>query len=403
MKNTSPAKRSKKLVFVLGIRPDIVRSALIIKRLDRAKDIKTYLVWSGQHYDKNLKDIFFDEFSIRIPDIELGARGKTDAEIASRLISRLYPLLEKIQPDAIAFLGDTNTTVGCIAAAQLNIPIIHVEGCWHSYDWRMPEEKYRTMIDHLSDVIYTYADEYKEKGIAEGLNPKNIVVTGNPIMDILDEFYFKRKDKLDKIADNKFFSSRKIEDRNYYLMTCHRRENVEIFSSFRNIINLISKLNEHVFFPASFRTQKIIKKYNVKIPGNLVMVNPIGYEKILILLTHSKGVITDSGVLTEEASILNVPCVNMRKSVERPEVYDVGGAVKFDPEQPMKYPPEVIFMKLKKISGKKWQHKFGRKGASAKIANDIIERIRTNRVRGHLPENNHLPIKRSFREDGIKI
>src|SRR3989344_4544299 len=202
------SKKIKKLVFVLGIRPDIIRSAIIVKYLDGARDIKTYLVWSGQHYAKSLKDIFFEEFNIRKPDIELGCRGKTDAEISSKTILRLYLLLEKIKPDAVAFLGDTNTTAGCIAPAMLNIPIIHIEGCWHSYDWRMPEEKYRTIADHLADVIYTYAEEYKDRGIAEGLNPKNIIVTGNPIVEILDEFYYKKKKVLEKKATPSFFKKR---------------------------------------------------------------------------------------------------------------------------------------------------------------------------------------------------
>src|SRR6185369_5903740 len=162
----------------------------------------------------------------------------------------------------------------------------------------------------------------------------------------------------------------------YYLMTCHRRENVEILSSFKNIVKLISFTDTPIFFPASYRTQKVIKKHKITLPKNLIMVDPIGYEEMLMLLTNARGVITDSGVLPEEASILNVPCINIRKSVERPEIYDVGGAVKFDPEQFEKYPPSLIFKKLEKITGTKWQHKFGTKGASEKIAKDIIKRLR---------------------------
>ncbi len=396
-------RKIKKLVFVLGIRPDIIRSALIVKNLQKAKDIDLILIWSGQHYDKNLKGIFFDQFALKKPDIELNCKGKTDAEISSKTIAKLYPILNKMKPDAVAFLGDTNTTAGCLAAAQLNIPIIHIEGCWHSYDWRMPEEKYRTMIDHLSDVIYTYAREYKKLGIAEELNPKNIVVTGNPIIDLLDLFYFKRKHVIDKKATKKFFDEQGIKNKEYFLMTCHRRENVEIISSFKNIIKLASYTNTPIYFPASYRTQKVIKKYKIKLPKNLILVNPIGYEEILILLTHSKAVITDSGVLTEEASILNIPCINMRKSVERPEVYEVKGAVKFDPEQYKKYHPKLIFKKLETILDTIWHHKFGQKGASKKIADDIINRLRNDNIRGHLPKNSHLPIKRSFMEDGINI
>ena len=133
----------KKLVFVLGIRPDIIRASLLMKYLDNEKEIEIIFVWSGQHYSDNLKGVFFRELKIRKPNYELNCIGETDAEISSKIINKLYPILKKEKPDGVAFLGDTNTTTGCIAAAILNIPIIHIEGCWHSYDWRMPEEKYQ--------------------------------------------------------------------------------------------------------------------------------------------------------------------------------------------------------------------------------------------------------------------
>lgn len=395
--------KKKKLVFLLGIRPDIVRAVLILRYLEKAKDIDVIFIWSGQHYSSNLKGIFFKEFDLKKPDIELNCSGKTDAEVSSKIISKLYPVLDKIKPDAVAFLGDTNTTTGSLAAAMLNIPIIHIEGCWHSYDWRMPEEKFRTMVDHLSDVIYTYEEEYKERGIAEGLNPKNIVVTRNPIVDILNEFYFKQEKKLKKIGNDSFFKKRGIEKKNYYLLTWHRRENVHIDKSMKSIINLLSKSDLPVYFLASYRTQKVLKKNKIKLPKQVIMVDPVGYEELLILLTNSRAVFTDSGTLCEEASVLNVPCINIRKSTERPQVYDVLGAVKFDPDQPEKYTPEIIYKKLNKIIGTTWKQTLGDGKASERIANDLIKRLRENRLRGHLPENNHLPIKRSFMEDGIKI
>ena len=395
--------QTHKIAFVLGLRPDLIRAVLIMRYLEKAKDIKVVFIWSGQHYDYNLKGVFFKDLHVRKPDIDLGCGGDTDAKIVSQLIAKLYPALKKLQPDAVIFLGDTDTTAGCIAPALLNIPIIHIEGCWHSYDWRMPEEKYRTLIDHLSDVIYTYEEEYKQRGIAEGLNPKNIVVVRNPIVDILNEFYFKQRDKLEKKATYSFFKKRGIEDGKYYLMTCHRRENVHIEKSFLTIINLISKAKYPVYFPASYRTQKVIKEMDLKLPKNVLLVDPIGYEEILILLTHAKAVLTDSGTLNEEASVLNIPCVNIRKATERPQVYDVLGAVKFDPDQPKKYTPEIIFKKLNKITGTRWQHTLGDGKASERIAKDIIARVRENKLRGFLPENNHLPIARSFMEDGIKI
>lgn len=397
------SKQTKKIVFVLGIRPDIIRATLIIRFLQIEKDIKVIFVWSGQHYSDNLKGIFFREFKLKKADYELGCKGEVDVEIAGELIKKLYTLLEKINPDAVAFLGDTNTTAGCIAPAMLNIPIIHIEGCWHSYDWRMPEEKYRTIADDLADVIYTYEEEYKQRGIAQGLNPENIVVTRNPIVDILNEFYYKQKNRLEKIANTNFFKKRGIENRKYYLMTCHRRENVHINKSFDAIMKFVLKAKYSVYFPASYRTQKVIKNRKIKLPKNLIMVDPVGYEEILVLMTHAKGIFTDSGTIIEEASVLNIPAVQIRKSTERPQVYDVKGAVKFDPDQPEKYTPEIVYKKLEKITGAKWKHTLGDGKASERIAKDIIKRLRTGNLRGHLPENSHLPITRSFMEDGIKI
>lgn len=395
--------KKKTVAFILGLRPDLIRAALIIEQLEKEKDIEVVFIWSGQNYSDNLKGIFFRELGVRDPDIDLKCSGKTDAEVTSKIIARLYPVLEKVNPDAVAFLGDTNTTVGCIAAAQLNIPIFHIEGCWHSYDWRMPEEKYRTLADHMSDIIYTYADEYKKRGIAEGLNPRNIVVTGHPVIDILNKYYFSHKKRLQSLATNEFFSNRKIEKNNYILMTCHRRENVHIKESFLTILNLIEKSPYPVFFPASYRTQKVMKEMKIKPPKNLIIVDPIGYEEILILLTNAKAVMTDSGTLNEEACILQVPCINIRKATERPQVYDTHGCIKFDPNLPDKYTPELIYKKLNKIIGTKWKQPFGSAGASVRIAKDMAQRLRNDKVRGHLPENSHLPIKRSFMEDGIKV
>src|SRR5207244_11742291 len=167
------------------------------------------------------------ELAVAPPDIELNASGETDAEMSASVSMRLYPVLSKMRPEAAVFLGDTNTIVGCLAAAQLNIPIVHIEGCMRSYDWRMPEEKYRTTIDHLADVIYAYCDEYKAQGVREGLNPANIVVVGNPIVDVLERYYFSRRSRYEAIMTDAFFADRVIKRGEYYLMTCHRRAHVE--------------------------------------------------------------------------------------------------------------------------------------------------------------------------------
>src|SRR3989338_216503 len=281
----------KKLAFILGIRPDIIRASLVLKKLFAQDKHEIVFIWSGQHYSDNLNDVFFRDLDVPRPSIELGATGETDAEVSSDVIRKLFPVLEELHPEAALFLGDTNTVIGCIAAAQLNIPIVHFEGCWHSYDWRMPEDKFRTVIDCLSDVIYTYFPEYKYQGMVGGLNPKNIVCTyGNPIVEILDTYYFKRKTKFDALATEDFFRSRGIEKGEYYLMTCHRRENVHIRRSFENILKLIGSTDRKIYFPASYRTQKVLKEYGLSLPKNVIMVDPIGYTEMLVLMANSRGV-----------------------------------------------------------------------------------------------------------------
>jgi UDP-N-acetylglucosamine 2-epimerase (non-hydrolysing) len=391
---------TNRLAFILGIRPDVIRAALILNRLRSYEDIETVFIWSGQHYSDNLKSIFFREFNIATAELDLQCGGETDAAVVSSVISRLYPVLRDLQPVAAIFLGDTNTTTGALAAAQLNIPIVHIEGCMRSYDWRMPEEKYRTIIDHLADVIYAYVDEYKDQGIREGLNPQNIVVVGNPIVDILNYYYFSQRDKYAALATPEFFSARGIIKGEFYLMTCHRRENLNA-SSLRSILNLIAQAPHSVYFPASYRTQKEISALRLSPPANLIMVDPIGYEELLCLVVNSRGVLTDSGTVVEEACVLQVPSLQMRKSTERPQVYDVGSSVKFDPAESEKYPADVVFRKLESLYGKHWTHTLGDGKSSQRIAEDLHRRIVDKDFARHKPEQYHVPIERSFRDDGI--
>jgi UDP-N-acetylglucosamine 2-epimerase len=391
----------KKLAFILGIRPDVIRAALIIEQLRQYDDLEMVFIWSGQHYSDNLKSIFFRELNVAPAELDLGCGGETDADIVASVVSRLYPVLRDLNPVAAVFLGDTNTTTGAIAAAQLNIPIVHIEGCMRSYDWRMPEEKYRTLIDHLSDVIYAYFDEYKEQGIREGLNPDNIVVVGNPIVDILQHYYFSQIDKYTEMASPEFFAGRGIEKGRYYLMTCHRRENVNIAASFTAILNLIAQAPYPVYFPASYRTQKWIQTAGLSVPPNVTMVDPIGYREILCLIVNSRGAITDSGTVVEETCVLQAPSIQMRKSTERPQVYDARSSVKFDPDEPEKYPPAAVFAKLEGLYGKRWAHGLGDGNSSARIASDLHRRIVENDFARHRPRHYRLPIARSYRDDGL--
>ncbi|KKU14130.1 MAG: UDP-N-acetylglucosamine 2-epimerase [Parcubacteria group bacterium GW2011_GWC2_45_7] len=394
----------KKLAIVLGIRPDIIRASLVLKQLFAQDKHEIVFIWSGQHYSDNLKEVFFQELDVPRPSLELGATGDNDAEVVSDVMRKLYPVLEELKPEAVMFLGDTNTIVGSIAAAQLNIPIVHFEGCWSAYDWRMPETKYRNLIDQLSDVVYTYFPEYKYQGMLAGLNPKNIVVTyGNPIVEILDTYYFNQKEKFDAIATQEFFKERGIEKGEYYLMTWHRRENVHIRSSFEAILKLIGSTDRKIYLPLSYRTQKVLKEYGLALPPNVIMVDPIGYMEIVALIVNSRGVITDSGTIVEETCVLQVPSLQMRKATERPQVYDVGSSVKFDPAAPEKYPAEGVFKKFEGLYGKTWHHGLGDGKASERIAQDLLWRLDNDAFRMHKPEDHHLWIERSYREDGLTI
>lgn len=393
--------RKKRLAIILGIRPDVIRASIVLEEIRAQARHEIIFIWSGQHYADNLKDVFFRDLNVKPPEIELGARGETDAELVASVISRLFPVLADIQPEAVVFLGDTNTVMGCLAAAQLNIPIVHIEGCMRSYDWRMPEEKYRTVIDHLSDVIYTYFPEYKQQGIDEGLNPDSIILTTNPIVDVLNRYYFDVKDKFDKLATPSFFKQRGIEKGEFYLMTCHRRENVHIRQSFENILSLISTTDRRIYFPASYRTQKVLKEYGLSLPPNVIMVDPIGYTEMLVLMTNSRGVITDSGTVVEETCVLQIPSLQLRKSTERPQVYDVGSSVKFDPAEAEKYDFKAIFDKFENLYGKHWANPLGDGKASERIANDLLERLDKGTFKRHKPEDYHLNIARSYRDDGL--
>ncbi len=392
----------KKLAIVLGIRPDVIRASLVLNQIRSRKDVDVTFIWSGQHYSDNLKDIFFRELGVAPPEVELGASGMTDAEVSSSVIAKLYPILEELRPEATVFLGDTNTVMGCLAVTQLNIPLVHIEGCMRAYDWRMPEEKCRTTIDHLSDVIYTYFPEYKEQGIREGLNPAGIMVVQNLIVDVLNEYYFKHKTRYDEMASARFFAERGIERGEFYLSTCHRRENVENRFNLENVLKLFAATDRKIYFPAGYRTQRKLKDFNLTLPGNVLMVDPIGYEEMLALMVNSRGLITDSGTVVEETAVLGVPSLQMRRATERPQVYDCGSSVKFDPGTPDDYPLDTVLHKLESLYGKTWEHKLGDGQASGRIVGDLVERLHSpDGFRMHLPERYHLDISRSWIGDGL--
>ena len=383
----------KDLAIILGIRPDVIRASKILKLLEDQNEIEFDFIWSGQHYSENMKDTFFNQLNVLKPNYEFEVNKNSDATIVASTIENLYNHFSNHKYKAAVFLGDTNTVMGSIAAAQHNIPIVHIEGCMRSYDWRMPEEKYRTVIDHLSDRIYAYLDNYKKQGLNEGISENIIKVTGNPIVDIINEnleFFdsgskFLPKDVLDLI------------EKKFVLVTCHRRENILNPQSFENIMNLLNNIeNTNVIFPMGYKTQEILRESNYKLGNHIKVIDPIGYLEFMYLLKNSEYVATDSGTVVEEACILNVPSIQMRYSTERPEVYDVKASVKFDPTADDNNYGQVI--DKVNILKRGWKNPFGDGNSSQVIVNDLIELSKSDNFRKHKPLDYSFDTSRSFKE-----
>ena len=383
----------KDLAIVLGIRPDVIRASKILKLLENQNEISFDFLWSGQHYSENMKDVFFNQLNVPKPDFEFNVDKSNDSTIVSSTIKNLFSHFEINKYKAVIFLGDTNTVMGSIAAAQHNIPVVHIEGCMRSYDWRMPEEKYRTVIDHLSDRIYAYLDDYKKQGLKEGISENIIKVTGNPIVDIINEnkqFFESGASHLDnevmELSNNKFA-----------LVTCHRRENILNKESFREITSLLNSIDDiNVIFPIGYKTQAILKDSNIALNNNIKLIDPIGYLEFMYLLKKADYVATDSGTVVEEACILNVPSIQMRYSTERPEVYDVKASVKFDPTVDYTNIGDTIDEVSKLKRG--WKNPFGEGNSSEIIVNDLIELSNTDSFRRHMPSDYPFDTSRSFKE-----
>jgi UDP-N-acetylglucosamine 2-epimerase (non-hydrolysing) len=392
----------KKIDLVLGIRPDIIRASSIINLLREEKEIDFRFIWSGQHYSNNLKDVFLEQLEVGFPDVELDISGDSDYSLVSDLINKLGAFYENHPSDLSIFLGDTNTVMGAISAAQHQIPIFHIEGCMRSYDWSMPEEKYRTIVDHLSDRIYAYFDEYKNQGVAEGLNPSSIVVTGNIIVDILSKNFFDKIEKYSYENNKEIFKRYNLERNKFIFATAHRRENILDLAALKQIKSLFENVKVPVLFAAGYRTQAMIKEFNLEFK-NTKIIDPIGYQELLILASNSLGVFTDSGTLIEEACVLGIPSIQMRRSTERPQVYDAGGTVKFNPHH--EYSEDYVTDTLRKfdsILGKKWEHNLGDSNSSVRIVNDIKKLANENQsFSNHSISNLHLNYLRAYRDDGL--
>lgn len=352
-----------KVAFVLGIRPDLVRAAPLFAKFKNLAEFDVTFIWSGQHYSANLKDSFLNELAIPTPDVELQINTDSDISIVSTGILQLGEYLESNKHDCVMFLGDTNTVLLSLAPSILNIPIVHIEGCMRSFDINMPEERNRRMIDKISSRIYSYLPRYKEIGILEGIPEESIVTTGNLAVDAVE--YFMNLTSWNSFVRNALEWRKSIDIcSEYVLMTCHRRENINNVESLRRIFQLASNQSCQVIFAAGYATQRNIKEFDIKLPPNVTMTDPLEYSLFLPTLLSAKMVITDSGTVVEESSILGVPSFQIRRSTERPEVYWNGSSIKFDPHNDENLKVEYVFPN-------KWLHGLGDGKAALLIIQDL--------------------------------
>lgn len=347
----------------MGIRPDLVRAAPLFAKFKELAKFDVTFIWSGQHYSANLKDHFINELAIPLPDVELNINVDDDISIVSSGVFQLGKYLEVNRHDCVMFLGDTNTVLLSLAPSILNIPIVHIEGCMRSFDINMPEERNRRMIDKISSRIYAYLPRYKEIGVLEGIPPESIVITGNLAVDAVK--YFTNLNSWPGFLQNalKWRESIGIIGP-YALMTCHRRENINSEFALNRILGLAGDQDSQVIFAAGYATQRKIRDFNFSIPANVALTDPLEYSLFLPSLLAAELVLTDSGTVVEESSILGIPSIQIRRSTERPEVYWSKSSVKFDPHQNSSFTVERNFPSS-------WSHGLGEGNAAEVIIDDL--------------------------------
>jgi UDP-N-acetylglucosamine 2-epimerase (non-hydrolysing) len=308
-----------KVMTVVGTRPEIIRLARVMSALDNSKAIEHIIVHTGQNYDYELNQIFFDDLQIRKPDYFLNAAGATATETIGKILINIDPLLEEVKPDAFLVLGDTNSCLCAIPAKKRHIPIFHMEAGNRCFDQRVPEETNRKIVDHISDINLTYSDIAREYLLREGLSADRIIKTGSPMFEVLNHY-------LPSIKSSNILKSLQLERNKYFVVSAHREENI---SSDLNFVDLISSLNlvaEKYGLPIIVsthpRTRKMIDAKGIVLHKNIQLLKPLGFNDYNALQQHSKAVLSDSGTISEESSILNFPALNIRQAHERPEAME---------------------------------------------------------------------------------
>ncbi|PHS19649.1 MAG: UDP-N-acetylglucosamine 2-epimerase (non-hydrolyzing) [Kangiella sp.] len=311
-----------KVLTIVGTRPEIIRLSRIIDKLDKYCDHT--LVHTGQNYDYELNQIFFDDLGIRSPDIFLECAGISAADTMAQVIAKSDEMFAETQPDALLILGDTNSALSAISAKRRKIPIFHMEAGNRCFDMRVPEEINRKIVDHISDINMPYTDIAREYLLNEGLKPEFIIKTGSPMDEVLA--YYK-----DKIYSSGVVSRLELTAKKYFVVSVHREENVDSDTNINKYVNVLNTLAEKYQYPIIVsthpRTRKKIDALNLKFDPLVRLMKPLGFSDYVKLQCNSKLVLSDSGTITEESSIMNFPALNIREAHERPEGFEEGAVM----------------------------------------------------------------------------
>jgi UDP-N-acetylglucosamine 2-epimerase len=303
-----------KVVSVVGTRPEIIRLSRVLAKLDEHCDHT--LIHTGQNYDYELNEIFFDDLGVRKPDYFLNAAGKNASQTIGQIIIAVDEVLEKVQPEALLVLGDTNSCLSAIPAKRRKIPIFHMEAGNRCFDMRVPEEINRRIVDHTADVNLTYSDIAREYLLAEGLPADRTIKTGSPMCEVLTHYR-------NGIDASDVLSRLELTSGKYFVVSAHREENIDSDINFEKLVltlnTVAEKYNEPVIVSTHPRTQKRIDAKNIQFHPMVRLLKPLGFKDYVKLQKEARVVLSDSGTINEESSILNFPALNLREAHERPE------------------------------------------------------------------------------------
>lgn len=308
-----------KVLTVVGTRPEIIRLSIIIKKLDISPAIEQILVHTGQNYDYELNEIFFEDLHVRKPDFFLNAAGKNASETIGMCIIKMDELLERLNPDAFLLLGDTNSAMCAIPAKKRHIPIFHMEAGNRSFDQRVPEEINRKVIDHLSDINLPYSDIGREALLREGIPSDRVIKTGSPMFEVLHNY-------LPKVEKSAILNKLLLTKGKYFVVSAHREENISSEKNFTNLCAILNQTAEQFDLPIIVtthpRTRKMIESKNIQFNPLIKLEKPFSLSDYLALQMNAKAVLSDSGTISEESSILGFPALNIREAHERPEAME---------------------------------------------------------------------------------